>query len=217
MSGYILAIDQGTTSTRAIVFDGAMKVVGVGPEGIHPALSGIRLGRARSRRRSGQSVVCDLQGGAEDGRARGRRHRRDRHHQPARDRRHLGQGDRQADPQRHRLAGPPHRAALRKAEEARAGEEIHAKDRAAARSLFLRHQDRLAARQCEGRAQARRDGRAAGRHHRQLPDLAADRRQGARHRRDQRLAHAGLQHREEPTGTPSCSRSSTSRPRCCRR
>ena len=30
MSGYILAIDQGTTSSRAIVFDGAMKIAGVG-------------------------------------------------------------------------------------------------------------------------------------------------------------------------------------------
>ncbi len=30
MSGFVLAIDQGTTSSRAIVFDGAMKVAGVG-------------------------------------------------------------------------------------------------------------------------------------------------------------------------------------------
>jgi glycerol kinase len=30
MSGYILAIDQGTTSSRAIVFDGQMRIVGVG-------------------------------------------------------------------------------------------------------------------------------------------------------------------------------------------
>jgi glycerol kinase len=30
MSGYILAIDQGTTSSRAIVFDGEMRIVGVG-------------------------------------------------------------------------------------------------------------------------------------------------------------------------------------------
>jgi glycerol kinase len=30
MSGYVLAIDQGTTSTRAIVFDHRMKVAGVG-------------------------------------------------------------------------------------------------------------------------------------------------------------------------------------------
>ena len=27
MSGYVLAIDQGTTSSRAIIFDGAMQVV----------------------------------------------------------------------------------------------------------------------------------------------------------------------------------------------
>ncbi len=32
MSGYVLAIDQGTTSTRAIVFNGEMKVAGVGQE-----------------------------------------------------------------------------------------------------------------------------------------------------------------------------------------
>ena len=32
MSGFILAIDQGTTSSRAIVFDGAMKVAGTGQE-----------------------------------------------------------------------------------------------------------------------------------------------------------------------------------------
>jgi len=30
MSGYVLAIDQGTTSSRAIIFDGAMKLVAVG-------------------------------------------------------------------------------------------------------------------------------------------------------------------------------------------
>ncbi|TIN72567.1 MAG: glycerol kinase, partial [Mesorhizobium sp.] len=30
MTGYILAIDQGTTSTRAILFDGEMKVAGSG-------------------------------------------------------------------------------------------------------------------------------------------------------------------------------------------
>ncbi len=30
MAGYVLAIDQGTTSTRAIIFDGEMKIAGVG-------------------------------------------------------------------------------------------------------------------------------------------------------------------------------------------
>jgi glycerol kinase len=32
MSGYVLAIDQGTTSTRAIVFDDAFRIVGVGQQ-----------------------------------------------------------------------------------------------------------------------------------------------------------------------------------------
>ncbi|MFS8114938.1 glycerol kinase GlpK [Rhizobium jaguaris] len=32
MSGYVLAIDQGTTSTRAIVFDGDMKIAGAGQQ-----------------------------------------------------------------------------------------------------------------------------------------------------------------------------------------
>ncbi len=30
MAGYVLAIDQGTTSTRAIVFDGDMRIAGIG-------------------------------------------------------------------------------------------------------------------------------------------------------------------------------------------
>jgi glycerol kinase len=32
MGGYVLAIDQGTTSSRAIVFDGAMKIAGIGQQ-----------------------------------------------------------------------------------------------------------------------------------------------------------------------------------------
>ena len=30
MSGYVLAIDQGTTSSRAIVFDGNQQIAGMG-------------------------------------------------------------------------------------------------------------------------------------------------------------------------------------------
>ena len=30
MSGYVLAIDQGTTSSRAIVFDGEQRIAGLG-------------------------------------------------------------------------------------------------------------------------------------------------------------------------------------------
>ncbi|AAL54065.1 glycerol kinase [Brucella abortus 01-4165] len=32
MSGYILAIDQGTTSTRSMLFDRNMRVVGLGQQ-----------------------------------------------------------------------------------------------------------------------------------------------------------------------------------------
>lgn len=32
MSGYVIAIDQGTTSSRCVVFDGAMKIVGIGQQ-----------------------------------------------------------------------------------------------------------------------------------------------------------------------------------------
>ncbi len=47
--------------------------------------------------------------GAGELRCRGRRHRGDRHHQPARDDRRLGPRDRRADLQRDRLAGHAHR------------------------------------------------------------------------------------------------------------
>ena len=50
-----------------------------------------------------------------------------------------------------------------------------------------------------------------------LPHLAADRRQGPCDRRDQRLAHAGLQHREERVGRGAAEDPATFRRRCCPR
>ena len=199
MTGYILAIDQGTTSSRAIVFDGKMKIAGIGQKEFtqfYPASGWVE----HDPEEIWQSVVWAAKEALQESQGEGRRHRGYRHHQPARDGGDLGQGDRQADPQGDRLAGQAHRAALRQAQEGRAGEEILAQDRPAARPVFLRHQDRLAARQCERRARARRERRAARRHDRHLPRLAADRRQGPCDRRDERIAHAGLQHREERMG-----------------
>ena len=46
MPDLILAIDQGTTSSRAIVFDTKLKPLGSGPEGIPAVLSEVRLGGA---------------------------------------------------------------------------------------------------------------------------------------------------------------------------
>ena len=77
---------------------------------------------------------------------------------------------------------------------------ISAAHRPAARPVFLRHENRLAARPRRRRARGRRAGQARVRHGRQLPALAADRRQAARHRRDQRGAHAAARHRHRPLG-----------------
>ena len=70
---YILAIDQGTTSTRAILFDDAMQSCGHGAAGVHPALPAGGLGRGMTRRRSGppplavcRKVMADLGASAAD-------------------------------------------------------------------------------------------------------------------------------------------------------
>ena len=94
MPAYVGAIDQGTTSTRFIVFDrdGAM-VVG-GAERARADLSGARLCRARSRGDLAQHASRHRRR-ARGARACALRPRRGRHHQPARD---------------HAAVGPPHRA-----------------------------------------------------------------------------------------------------------
>ena len=98
-----------------------------------------------------------------------RRDRRDRHHQPARDDDRLGARDRPPDPPRDRLAVPPHRRDVRRAEGrgARgAGARAH---RAGARRVLLRHQDRAGcSTTCRGARRAGRAGRARLRHRRQL-------------------------------------------------
>ena len=119
MSGHILAIDQGTTSIRAIVFDPRMKVAGIGQQEFtqhYPASGWVE----HDPEEIWQSVLATCREALKAAAVASRRHRCDRHHQPARDGGHLGQADRQADPQRHRLAGPAHGAALPQAEEARA-------------------------------------------------------------------------------------------------
>ncbi len=71
-------------------------------------------------------------------------------------------------------------------------------------TLLLGDQARLAAGAVRGRARARPGRRAAGRHHRHLGDLEADRRQGARHRRHQRLPHPAATTSKARPGRPKC-------------
>ena len=67
----------------------------------------------------------------------------------------LGPAHRRADPQRHRLAGPPHRRRLRATGTGRARRAGRSTHRPAARPVFLGHQDRLAARPRRRRARGR--------------------------------------------------------------
>ena len=101
-----------------------------------------------------------------------------------------------------RTAAPPISARRLKSRRPRAGDL--GQDRPDHRSLFFRHQSRLDPRPRPRRARTRRAGRADVRHRRLLSAVAADRRQGARHRRHQRLAHAAVQHPHRASGTTSC-------------
>ena len=150
---HILAIDQGTTSSRAIVFDERMAVVATAAGGVPAAFPAVGLGRARP----GRPLVLDRRGlprRDRAGGARARRDRGDRHHQPARDHAGLGPGDRRAARAGDRLAGPPHQRALRRAARRRARADGHRAHRPAARPLLLRHQAQVAARRPPGRARA---------------------------------------------------------------
>ena len=50
VTSHILAIDQGTTSSRAIVFDSDLKVAAVAQQEFEQHFPPLRLGRARTRR-----------------------------------------------------------------------------------------------------------------------------------------------------------------------
>ena len=87
---FILALDQGTTGSRALVVDPDGAVRGTRLRRAAAALPEAGLGRARRRRRSGRrrsQAIGQALGAARSPRADDRGHR---HHQPARDRGALG-------------------------------------------------------------------------------------------------------------------------------
>ena len=81
-----------------------------GQDGVHPALSRPRAGSSTCPRKSGRRACGPCKTALKKAGITRRRHRRHRHHQPARNHDRVGPRDRQGDPQRHRLAGPAHRA-----------------------------------------------------------------------------------------------------------
>ncbi len=134
MSQYILALDQGTTSSRAIVFDRARQSMRRRAEGVPANLPEAGLGGARRR---GDLVVADRRGERSHRAARYRheRHRRDRHHQSARDHRRVGPQNGPAHsstPSSGRTAAP--RDFCDELKQQRPGAHLPAKDRAPARS-----------------------------------------------------------------------------------
>ena len=104
MSTYIGAIDQGTTSTRFIVFDRSGRIVSVAQkehEQIYPQPGWVEHDPLEIWRRT-QDVIADAMQRARPGARRPRRHR---HHQPTRDHRGLGSQNGRARLQRAGLAG----------------------------------------------------------------------------------------------------------------
>ena len=153
------------------------------------------------------------------GRGRGRARRRtgggDRDHEPARDNGGVGSRHRCAAAPRARVAGPTHRATLRRAARRglrAAGARAY---RARARPVLLGDEARVAPHRRRRRALA--------------PTLAfgtvdswilwnltgGDVGRRARHRTVERESHAALRHRRARRGRRSCSHCSTSPPRAC--
>ena len=112
MARYILALDQGTTSSRAIVFDAAGRIVSLAQQEfpqIYPSPGLVEHDPEAiwgTQTRTARDALVRAGAGAE-------RRGGNRHHQSARDHHRLGARHRPADPQRHRLAEPPDRADLR--------------------------------------------------------------------------------------------------------
>ena len=214
---YILALDQGTTSSRAIVFDHDGAIQAVAQKEFTQIFPAGRLGRARP---AGDLGVAD------------RRRRRS-----ARPRRTARRSDIAAigitnqrettivwdretgEPVHNAIVWQDRRTAdfCERLKADGAGATVQAEDRPAHRRVLLRQQDPLDSRQRAGRARARRRRQAGVRHRRHLAGLEADRRHAARHRRQQRVADDAVQHPHAASGTTSCCGCSASRRACCPR
>ncbi len=195
MASYILALDQGTTSSRAILFDQRAEHRRHLAEGIHPALSPGGLGGARPD----GDLLLPVRG--DDG-----GHRTERGGAPARSR--PSASPTSARPPSSGTKRPAGRSTTPLSGSAAGrptwwtscegqGLEDYIRETTGLMpdAYFSAHQDQLDSRHmCRGRTGAGPAGRNSVRHGGQLADLEADRRQGARHRLHQRLPHHALQH-----------------------
>ena len=214
MTRYIGAIDQGTTSSRFIVFDRAGDDDRQRAARAPADLSAARLGRARSAgdlRDNTVAVIAEALREADltprDLAAIGITNQRET----------TLLWDRAtgaAGAQRAGLAGHARRCAGRGICARRRAGSVPRADRLPLASYFSATEAALAARQRAGRAPPRRGRRPGVRHHRYLAAVAPDRR--APHRRHQRQPHATDGPGDAATGTTRCLPRSAFRARCCR-
>ena len=183
---FVAAIDQGTTSTRCMVFNHEGRVVSVDQREHEQIFPQGGLGRAQRDRDLGEHQ------GSRGGRARQGRpdregHRRGRHHQPARDRRWSGTGppaSRSTTPSSGRTPAPTDRRRARRSRRRRG--PVQGQGRPAAGHLLLRPQGQVDPRQRRGRPGEGRGRRPGVRQHGHLGAVEHDRRRRrrpARHRR----------------------------------
>ena len=218
MSGnHVLAIDQGTTGSTALVLDPDADRHRPRLRRVRPALPPSRLGRARPRRHLAQRLPR-RRGGARRCRHRGAG-RSPRSASPTSARPSSSGTARPASrsprPSSGRTGAPPASArscapgAWRPLVRSRTGLVIDAYFSGTKVAWLLDHTDGLRA---AGRAR-----RARLRHRRLVAPAPHDRRHGARHRRHQRQPHACSTTSAGSTGTTSCSPSCGCPGRCCPR
>ena len=168
MAKYVGALDQGTTSTRFMVFDHAGKVVAIDQkehEQIFPKPGWVEHDPMEIWERTQEVIKGALEKADIDREG----HRRGRHHQPARDGGRLGQEDRQAGLQRDRLAGHPHRHDRQRARQGRRPGSLPRQGRPAAGDLLLGPEGQVDPRQRRRRARGKAErGDLALRQHRHL-------------------------------------------------
>ena len=193
MSGHVLVVDQGTTSTRSMIFGPDAALVAMAQEEfpqIFPQPGWVEHDPESLWRTTLSTARQALsRAGVEPSALAG-----------------LGiTNQRETTLVWSRMTGRPiHNAivwqdrrtapALRRPQGSRMREDrVHARG-PVARPLFLSDEDRLDPRQCSGRPRGSRTRRLGLRHCRQLSRLAPDQRQGSRHRRHQRLKDPTVQH-----------------------
>ena len=197
MPDFILSIDQGTTSTRAILFD---------LKGEQQAIAQQELPQIFPQpgwvEHDPEEIWRAVQQVCRDAMAK----------RPAGGVRAIGiTNQRETTVVWNRKTGKPiHNAIVwqdrrgaplvPQADRRRLGAEDPGQDRPADRFLFLRHQGALVPGQRAGRAGGGRARRTRHGHHRQLRAVAPDRRQGARDRRHQRQPHHAVQHPQDGLG-----------------